>query len=378
LRENAPVYWNAEVDGPGFWALTRYDDVLAAYRDPATFSSARGNILNTHRGATDPGAGKMLSMTDPPRHTKLRQLVNRSFSPRAVAALESTLRPKIRELLAQAIASGPCDFVDAVAAPIPVLATCLIMGVPEEDWPYVFELTRAAFSPDESEYGATTRMAGRSSLAHSELLLYCAELVAGRRREGGDDVVSILASATIDGVPLTNEEIVLACDNLIVGGNETTRYAAAVGLLAFADHPREWQAVKDDPELAPLAVEEILRWASPAMHVLRTLTRDVEIRGATLRAGDTVTLWNASANRDEAIFPNPDLLDVRRRPNRHLALGSGEHFCIGAGMARLELRVLLEELARCAPAFEIRGPVERLRSTLIRGLKHLRVTLAPR
>jgi cytochrome P450 len=242
------------------------------------------------------------------------------------------------------------------------------MGVADSERAHMLKLTTAAF-------GAGTPR--ERSVAHQEILLYFAGLISERRRSPTDDLVSLLVQAEIDGAKLTDEEILLNCDNLIVGGIENVRHAAAGGLLALIEKPDQWRRLQAAPTVIDTAVEEILRWTSPALHIMRTAASDVAVGGQIVRAGEAVVIWNPSANRDEDAFPLPEEFDVTRTPNRHLSLGAGEHFCIGAGLARRELHALFEQLARSVSSVDLAGPVQRLRSFTILGIERLPITVMP-
>ena len=378
LRRRPGLYWNEEHDGPGFWALTRHADALAAYRDTARLTSTRGILLGPDRHAVDPAAGRMLVMTDPPRHTRLRGILNRAFTPRMVARMQESLQAAVEELVGRALAAGRCDFVNDVAALVPVTMINEMMGVPRSDWSLMQELTRVAFGSADRAYQLSPSERLSKGSAHTQILAYHSRLLADRRREPGEDLVSVLATAEIDGRRLSDHEILLDCDNLIVGGNETTRHAAAGGMLALVENAGQWSALREDPTLVDSAVEEILRWTSPAVHIMRTVTREHTIGGQTVRPGEQVVIWNLSANRDEAAFREPQAFLVRRSPNRHLTFGMGEHFCIGAALARMELRILLTDLLARVDRVELDGPAERLRSNVVSGFKRLPVVLHPR
>lgn len=367
LRRTAPVYWNRKADGEGFWALTRYADVVRVHRDVQSFTSERGMQLDMAPEAVRAAAGRMLIVTDPPRHRKLRQILTGAFTPAVARRLETNIRRTVRSSLDEGLSAGTCDLVELVSL-LPVSVICDMLGVPERDWRFMLERTRTAF---ESDGGGSARERAR---AHADLMLYYAALAKERRRRPMDDLVSALAQGEVDGARLTDDEVVLNCHGLILGGNETTRHAAAGGVLALVEHPEEWARLRSGAAVAP-AVEEVLRWTTPGMHVLRTAVRDVEIAGVPVRAGQRVTLWNASANRDEAMFEDPDRFDVGRAPNRHVAFGMGEHHCLGAALARLELGVLLEELVARVARVELTGPVARVRSNLIRGIARMPVRL---
>jgi cytochrome P450 len=369
LRANDPVYWHPPTHLPGFWALTTYADVRAVYRDVARFSSAQGILLRPQSHGIDPGGGRTLALTNPPRHGQLRSLVEQWFATPSVRSLEPHMRPTVQDILRRAIDLGSCEFVTEIAARLPLYVICTLMGVPEPDREHIFAMTSRAFGSGD---------AGARSTAHYEILQYFETLAAERARNPGDDLVSVLATARIGGRRMTPDEVLLNCDNLIVGGTENVRLAAAGGMLAFLEHPAEWQLLRDDPSLIPDSVEEVLRWTSSATHIMRTATEPVLIHGQRIEAGDRVTLWNPSANRDERVFVEPDRFQIRRHPNRHLALGSGEHYCLGGQLARVELRILFEELIREIKHVEQAGPAVRLRSIVVNGLDRLPVRLTPR
>lgn len=369
LRHNDPVRWNPPAELPGFWILTKYEDVRMVYRDAATFSSAGGILLRPEKHGEDPGGGRTLALTDPPRHKQLRSRVDEWFKLRAVRLLDAEMRDVARDVIACSLAQGTCDFVSEIAARIPLYVICKMMGVPRDDWELIFTLTNQAF-------GGTDALTRR--LAHLDILQYFDELLDDRAQSPADDLVSALIATKIDGVKLSRDDILLNCDNLLVGGTENTRIAGASGMLAFVQHPDQWQALVDDRALVPTAVEEVLRWTSTATHIMRTATRPVEVRGRKINAGERVTLWNPSANRDEDVFADPDRFDVSRQPNRHLALGLGEHFCLGGALARAELRLLYAELLNNTERIELAGEPVPLSSIVVNGLDRLPVRLVAR
>ncbi|HZM75036.1 MAG TPA: cytochrome P450 [Candidatus Limnocylindrales bacterium] len=369
LRANDPVRWQPPSELPGFWIVTRYEDVRAVYEDPDTFSSAGGIILRPAGYGADPGGGRTLALTDPPRHRHLRAIVDRWFMLRSIRSLEAEVRDATRNVIIQALRRGNCDFVNDVAARIPLYVICKLMGVPREDWPSLFEWTFDAFC------GAD---AMKRRLAHLDILQYFRELVARRIQGPAGDIISAFVTAEIDGRKLTIDEVVLNCDNLLVGGTENARLAAAGGMLAFLQHPAQWRAVAGEPDLLRSAVEEVLRWTSSATHIMRTATRPVVLRGRHINEGDRVTLWNPSANRDESVFEDADRFIVGRKPNRHLTLGFGEHFCLGGALAKAELRILYEELLHGTERIELAGPPVRLSSFVLNGLERLPITMVPR
>lgn len=369
LRINDPVRWHPPAELPGFWILTRHVHVRAVYRDPATFSSARGIRLRPEQHDTDPADGRALALTDPPLHHELRAIVDDWFALRSIRAIEPDIRDVARSVVLRALERETCDFVTDIAARIPLYVICKMMGIPRNDWEHILALTNDAL-------GATDD--SRRQLAHLAAIRYLEDLAATRARYPADDLVSALATAEIGGRKLTPHEVVLNCDSLLAGGTEYTGIAAAGGMQAFLEYPAEWLAVAADPTLLPTAVEEVLRWTSTATHLMRTATRPVVLGGRDIEPGSRVTLWNPSANRDEKVFADPDRFDVRRRPNRHLALGEGEHFCLGGSLARAELRLLYQELLRNVERVELHDTPVRLSSIVVNGLERLPVRLVPR
>ncbi|MFC4008663.1 cytochrome P450 [Nonomuraea purpurea] len=359
LRANDPVRRHER-----FWSVTRHADVLRVVRDPAAFTSLKGNMLPTLLRGHDPGAGRMIVVTDGPRHTHLRRLLTPGFGPRALGPITASITAATRELLGGLVRRGGGDFVAEVAAQVPLRAICELLGVPERDRQRVLELTGAAMLGEGDDGGLPAR------IAQSEILLYYTRLAAERRTAPGDDVISLLV-----GGDLTEEEVLLNCYNLIIGGDETARLALAGGVLALATHDEQWARLRADPALVGPAVEEILRWTTPAAHVGRVAVRDVELAGRRVPAGDVVALWTVSANRDEAVFDDPGRFDVGRTPNRHLTFGHGPHFCLGAQLARAEIAALLADLRVSVRAVEVSGPVTWLPSNFVSGVASLPVTL---
>jgi cytochrome P450 len=377
LRAEAPVHWNEEVDGPGFWAVTRYADVSSCYRNNQSFSSERGMLLGVNRGKGDPAAGKMLVVTDPPRHRQLRQILDKKFSARMITGMEQSVATICERLL------DPCvgveaDFATDVAANIPVAAVCEMLGVPTSDQPRMLYLTSAAFGSEDKEHQFGESSEETAALAHYEIFEYMSELVAQRRRKPGTDLVSLLVSGELDGTPLTDEIVLLNCLNLLIGGDETTRHASSGGVLALAQNPDQWALLRGDPAaMVPTAIEEILRWTSPGMYALRTAREDVVVGSQRVLKNQAVVLWNVSANRDEDVFADSMTFRIDRTPNRHLTFGIGAHFCMGASLARLELRLLFETLLARVASIEIVGEPQKLRSNTMNGIKHLPVLLRP-
>jgi cytochrome P450 len=365
---------------PGFWNIVKYDDVLRISRDPQTFISSHGIIMGTTPETAGPaaGLGKMMIVTDPPRHVRLRRLVNKGFTPRAVAALEPHIRGIAAGIIDEICERGEVDFVTDVAAQLPLAVICEMMGVPKQDWKLMFELTNQVLGGGDPEYQAEGANIDQTvTEGHIRMFGYFMQMLGARKAERKEDLVSVLVESEIDGDKLTDEEILYFCYLLILAGNETTRNAISGGLLALFDHPEQRRKLQADPSLMLTATEEIIRWTSPVTHMARTATRDVELRGETIYQGDQLIMWYPSVNRDEDVFPDGDVFNVARSPNEHLAFGIGEHFCLGAGFARLEVRVIIEELLARLPNIEQAGPAERLKSTFIGGIKHLPVRFSP-
>jgi cytochrome P450 len=375
LRRTRPVCWNEEANGPGFWAVTDYACASEVYRRPDIYSSARGIMLRPDRTREDAGGGVMLALTDPPRHSQLRARVNRAFTPRTVARLQANATRIVRRLLTRALEQGDCEFVNEIAGVLPVLMTCDLMGVPEADWPLLYRLTRQAFGFDDVSYRTSESASRSAARAHTEIMVYYRGLVEERRRAPREDIVSALASASIDGATLSTREAVLNCDNIHVAGHETARHAIAGGVLALANSPEQWYELRRQGGAPQAAVEELLRWTTPGMHVMRTARTGTWLGGVSIEGGDTVVVWNASANRDENQFCHPERLDLTRSRNRHLALGVGSHYCLGAALARMELRTFFSEFARMVRRVEPTGPICRLRSNAIQGYTSMPVRL---
>jgi cytochrome P450 len=305
----------------------------------------------------------------------MRQVANKTFFRSAVRARSHEIERIAADVVDRASTGGEvreCDFVDAFAAPYPVAVISWVLGVPAADWEHHFRWTNEIIGKDDPEFRRPGETAGQTiRRARGELHAYLENLIAARRIESGDDVVSQLIAAEIDGQPLTPVQLLNYAELMVEAGNETTRNAISGGLLAFSEHPEQWERLKLEPELLPTAVEEILRWVSPIIHFVRTATEESEFRGETIAAGDKVALFFASANRDEDVFDDPFAFRIDRQPNRHLAFGSGPHFCMGANLARVELETLLRHLLTRLEWFELTGPAERLNSAVNGGIKHL-------
>jgi len=380
LRTEAPLHWNRHKN-TGFWSISRFDDALRVYRDPAAFSSERGMVLiltdKQDEMAEWLGFRKMMIFIDPPRHSRMRQVVNRRFTPRALAPLEAQVRSIAREIIDAVAPLGRCDFVLDVAAKLPTAVICEMMGIPRADRELVFGLANMSIGSQDPEYQIEGDGRSTGQKAQRQYFDYLSSVIAQRRRNPGDDLMSALLRGEVEGEGLSDSEMLFNCFLFVVAGQETTRNAISGGMLALLQNPEQRHRLAKDRSLMPTAVEEILRYASPVTHIMRTATREVEMHGQKIRAGDRVVIWNASANRDQAAFPDPDRFDVGRTPNDHLAFGHGEHFCLGANLARLEVRVILEELQERLPDIEPAGEVRKLRSHFVAGIKHMPVRFTP-
>jgi cytochrome P450 len=387
LRREDPVHWNpGNAVFKGFWAIAKYHDIRTISRRPDLFISSKGIAGSSPHDPTrfpgpPPGAASII-MTDPPRHVKLRRLVNKGFTPRAVDLMEPKIRAIAREILDDAAKLGEFDFVVEVAAKLPLAVICGLLGLEREHWPLMFDLTNRLLGSGDPEYQDAVTEEERGTIeaqrqtalqARLAMFSFFADVVERKRRKPGDDIVTNLLAAEVDGEKLTEFETLAFCNLLVLAGNETTRNAISGGLVVLAEHPAERARLQANPRLLDSGIEEILRWTSPLHHMSREATEDVEIRGKKIRAGDRVLMFYPSANRDEEIFPEPYRFDVTRSPNDHLAFGIGEHFCLGAGFARKEVKVMFQELFRRLPKLEVTGPPERLRSNFINGVKHLPV-----
>jgi cholest-4-en-3-one 26-monooxygenase len=360
LRDEAPVAWN---DTKGFWAVSRWDDVMAVSTDPETFCSGRG-ILVMEIGASYDSPPTMMH-TDPPEHTVYRKLVQPGFAPGRMRALEDDVRRRAKPLVDTIEPGRPADFVETVAVPFPLYIISALLGMPDEDWQRFFEWSEAVI-PGATDWTEEKRAALQADM-HETLL---ATTVA-RRADPRDDLISVLAQVEIEGRRLSDAELTMFLVQLLVAGNETTRNMISGGLVALADRPADWNRLRGDRSLVPTAVEEMLRWTSPVVSFMRTATRDTDLGGQAMGEGDPVLMLYASANRDERQFgPTADRFDIGRTPNQHVAFGFGTHFCIGATLARIEALVLLEELLERFETVERAGDVERSHSAVIAGVKH--------
>jgi cytochrome P450 len=377
LREHDPVHWNPEPEGPGFWAVTRYGDIRAVHRDVGTYSSEIGGTSLEDLEPEYIEARKSMLDMDPPRHDELRGLIARRFTPRAVGVWEEQVRTVTREVLDRALPMGEFDFVAEIASEIPMQVFAEILGVPQDERRVIIEIGDRLLGNADPEYAVPPDDAHRhlpfSSPAALEMFEFGRRLAAQRRKDPRNDIITQLAFE-----PLTQQEFDVYFVLLATAGNETTRHTITHGLLGLLEHPEELARLRDDPTLGKSAAEEMLRWATPVHHFRRTAAVDTELAGTEITAGDKVTTWFVSGNRDESVFEDPYRFDVGRSPNPHMAFGPGGiHHCMGAHLAKMEVRIAFEELLARTDRIELTGPPERLRSNFFNGIKRLpvRVTL---
>lgn len=386
LRRERPVSFHEEPElpilgkGPGFWALTRYADILEVSRNPETFSSARGgvNIIDQPPQLNE-FFGSMIVMDDP-RHTRLRRIVSRGFTPGMLRKTEASVDRAAVAVIDGVIDKGRCDFVSEIAAALPLKIICDMMGIPDSEYRFVFDRTNRILGAADPEYVADLADAIPAIFqAGQELAALVENLARDRRERPTDDLTSALIHADVDGERLSEQEVGSFFILLVVAGNETTRNAISHGMKALCDFPEQRRLwVNDFERVAPAAVEEIVRWATPVTHFRRTATRDTEIRGQKIGAGEKVVMWYNSANRDEAVFDRPYRFDVQRAPNEHVGFGGpGPHFCLGAHLARREITVLFRQLLSRLPDLEITGEPVPLRSFFINGIKRMPCEFTP-
>ncbi|MBI5288876.1 MAG: cytochrome P450 [Chloroflexi bacterium] len=376
LRRDEPVHWQPEPQGPGYWALTRYEDIVQVSSDNELFSSARGgtNLEDLGDDALAMIRTLLINM-DPPKHTQYRKLVATGFTPKMVRQLEPHVRQITKQIVDSVALKGSCDFVTDVAAQLPLAVICEMIGVPKDDHHKIFDWSNRLIGFDDPEYH-TSPEDGR--IAATEMFMYANAMAQDRKASPRGDLVSVLMQAEVDGDRLSEADFDGFFIVLAVAGNETTRNLISGAMLALIENPEQRQRLIADPKLMPTAVEEFLRYVSPLIYFRRTLQRDVTVGGRLLHEGDKVAMYYPSGNRDEAAFEQPHAFDVGRSPNAHMAFGGGgPHFCLGASLARLEIQCMFEELLTRLPDIELAGPVDRLRSNFINGIKHMPVKFTP-
>lgn len=371
LRANAPVFWHPETDGPGFWAITKHDDVRTISRTPKTFSSFEKGVMLPDPDDMGLMAQRLMMLSmDPPQHDRFKLLVSRGFTPKNAPLLRPRIEELAREIVESALAKGSCDFVSEIAGRLPSGLIAELMGMPREDGERLYDLTEIMHTNDDAVAPPHVKAA-----AIGEMLGYAQSVAERKRSEPGDDLATLLVNAEVDGDRLTDGEFQWFFLLLVNAGGDTTRNLLAAGLQLLFDHPEQRERLVADPDaLLGTAIEEMLRYASPVSHFKRTVMHDTEIRGQKMRAGERVVLFYGSANRDEDVFDHPDDFDIARDPNPHVAFGAGgPHLCLGMHVARVELAVMFRELLTRMPHIEPNGPIERMHSSFIAGIHSMPV-----
>ena len=380
LRREAPVFWHEEDAGPGYWAITKYEDLKHISRHPAQFSSEKmGILLREPEPETLEFTRNIMLSMDPPRHRQHRALVNKAFTPRMVEGLRPRIRKMVSDIVDVVIEKGECDFVEDLAAPLPMLVICEMMGVPEEDRRRVYEVGNRMVGFDDPELQKDGKPIETDSgmEASAEMFMYAVKLRERALTSPGDDLATALVNAEINGERLSEADFNFFFLLMLIAGNETTRTVTSNGMISLLENPDQLRDLKRDISLVDSTVEEILRF-SPAVHSFRrTATEDLEVHGQEIRKDDKIILWYPAANRDEDVFADPHRFDIRRSPNDHIAFGYGEHYCLGANLARMELQEIFREIVTRIDGLEMTAPARRLRSNFINGVKEMPVRFEP-
>ena len=374
LRVEDPVHWQDMPDGTGYWAVLRYDDVVTVARDPKTYSAARGGVvLEDLSPETLLMMQDMLLAMDPPRHIGYRRYVTPQFTARVMHQLEDRIRAICREIMERAAAQRDVDFVHDVCAKLPSQVVGELVGIPEADWPKIHAWAERNSGGQDPEFAGG--YSDDASTATVEMAMYAIELAGQRRQDPREDLTTLMLAMELDGAPMTDAQFGSFFVQLVTAGNDTTRTMLSSGLHELLQHPDQMELLRARRALIPSAVEEILRYASPLHYFRRTATEDTELAGQPIAAGEKLAMMYTSANRDEAVFADPDRFDITRSPNPHLSFGIAEHFCLGVHLARLEGRVFFDELLTRFPVIEQTGDALRMRSNLNNALKVLPVRL---
>lgn len=370
MRAEEPVAWHETPCGAGFWSVARHADVVACYKDSTGLSSARGTVLDVLLQGGDSAGGRMLAVMDRPRHRDLRRVLQRAFSPRLIRQVEQQVMARADSLVADVVGVGPFDFAGEVADVLPINTICDLLELPISDRPDLLAWNKRAVSSNDAHADPVDSLEARN-----EILGYFVEMVRERRRRPGEDVISLLTDAHVEGEPLSDDDIALNCYSLILGGDESTRMSTIGALDVLSRYGDQWRRLTTGAATVKTTVEEVLRWVTPAMHFARTAAHDLRIGGRHVRAGDIVTLWNISANNDPTVFDRPRSFDVDRDPNPHVALGHGPHFCLGAFLGRLELTAVLTSVIRRVNTIEVLVVPRRVYSTFLYGYSDLQLVL---
>jgi cholest-4-en-3-one 26-monooxygenase len=374
LRREDPVSWWERTDGLPFWAITRHRDIIELSTQPDKFISSPRIVIQSQPEQRNDEFPPTLIQMDPPRHRVFRKLISKRFKPNALARIHPDIERIGREIVDHLVQEdvGECDFVKAVSAPLPIAVIAWLLGVPRQDWELLFDWTNkiiGASDPDFQDEGKTPQESSRQSMV--DLFTYFAKLLEEKKKSPADDLCTLFTQMEVDGKKLELMDQLAWCLIIVIAGNETTRNGTTGGMLAFVEHQNELRKLQTDPSLLPSAVEEVVRWTSPIIHFARTATQDYELRGRKIEEGQSVALFYASANRDEEVFEDPFTFRIDRRPNRHIGFGVGEHFCVGAHLARLEMKIAYKHLLPRIEEIELAGPVDRLHSALVGGVKRL-------
>ncbi|HET6612203.1 MAG TPA: cytochrome P450 [Kofleriaceae bacterium] len=375
LRREAPVFWHHEPGGPGFWAITRHDDVVAIALDAKTFSSERGGtqIPDLPKDDIRVSPDNLVTM-DPPRHGRYRALVASVFTPKSIDALKGFVTEVMTDILDRVAPLGRCDLVADISAYLPATVIMKMVGVPAGDRAQIESWVKRLLSPDDPDFASSPE--DRASITQ-QFMAYAHDLAKSRHQDPRDDLLSRLMAAEVNGATLTYEEFGMFFMLLLAAGTDTTRHLLANGSLELLGHPEVLARLREDPARWPGAVEEMLRLCPPMFHIRRTATRDCTVRGQKIEAGQKVVLWWVSANRDENVFPEPNTFDIDREPNNHMSFGHGPHSCLGNALARLQARIAFAELFTRLPDMACDGPVQRLRSNWLNGVKKMPIRFSP-
>jgi cholest-4-en-3-one 26-monooxygenase len=375
LRAEEPVSWQTQAGGAvDYWAITKHADITEISKRPDLFLSEPRLVIQHLQEEVNAIPPTLIQM-DPPKHGDYRQMISRRFTPRMLKKIHDPIEKigrDIVEKLYQQSDEGECDFVKEISAPLPIAVIAWLLGVPESDWNLLFDWTNRVIGAGDPEYQKEGEDSKATAMgAQVELFKYFTEMVADRRKKPQDDLVTVFTKCEYEGKPISDMDVLAWCFIIVIAGNETTRNGTTGGMLAFIENQHELRRLQQDMSLLAPAVEEVVRWTSPIIHFGRTATQDYALRDKVIREGDSVALFYPSANRDEEVFDRPFEFLIDRRPNRHIGFGVGEHFCLGAHLARLEMQVAYRHLLPRIEEIELTGPVSRLHSGLVGGVKHL-------